>query len=108
MPDSTVLSGGSQSHNGGGHHRPSELIVQDVEERLSWSGGLDTSGVTVRAEDGEVILEGTVDSRPVKRMVEDLAESVAGVVDVHNRLRIRRRDEVHRTAGGAPAGPAGP
>jgi osmotically-inducible protein OsmY len=46
----------------------------------------------VQVENGEVILEGTVDSRPSKRMAEETAETVSGVHDVHNRLRIEERD----------------
>jgi osmotically-inducible protein OsmY len=34
-------------------------------------------------------LPGTVDDRRAKRLAEDLAESVSGVKDVHNRLRVR-------------------
>jgi osmotically-inducible protein OsmY len=35
--------------------------------------------------------EGEVVDRPSKRLAEDLVEGLAGVVDVHNRLRIASR-----------------
>ena len=38
--------------------------------------------------DGEVSLDGSLGSRQAKRLAEDLADSVAGVRDVRNGLRI--------------------
>lgn len=73
-----------------GYERSSERTVEDVSERLMWNGDLDASEIEVSCDDGEVTLEGTVDSRQAKRTAEDLAESVRGVRDVHNRLRIDR------------------
>ena len=43
------------------------------------------------AERHQVTLNGSVDSRRTKRLAEDVAERCAGVVDVHNRLRIADR-----------------
>jgi hypothetical protein len=82
-----------------GYERSGEIIREDVCERLTRHGRLDASGIRVTVEQGEVVLEGTVDSRAAKRMAEDTAESVAGVRDVHNRLRIRGQD----TAGAGSA-----
>jgi hypothetical protein len=42
---------------------------------------------------GEVTLEGTVEDRWMKRMAEDLVEDCSGVKQVHNRLRIKGREE---------------
>ncbi len=38
-------------------------------------------------------LDGIVENRAEKRLAEDCADSVPGVVDVHNRLRIRQPDK---------------
>ena len=38
---------------------------------------------------GEVVLSGTVDSRYSKRLAEDIAESVMGVSNVQNNLRVQ-------------------
>lgn len=73
--------------------RPSESIRNDVCERLTRHGELDASRIRVLVENGEVILEGRVESRVAKRMAEDTAETVAGVRDVQNRLRIDYGDE---------------
>jgi hypothetical protein len=40
---------------------------------------------------GVVTLSGTVNSREEKRMAEDIAQSVSGVSDVQNNLRINRQ-----------------
>jgi hypothetical protein len=61
---------------------------------------VDGTEITVSVGDGEVTLDGVVDNRAEKRLAEDCADSVPGVVDVHNRLRIRQPDK--------PAGHAGP
>jgi hypothetical protein len=71
-----------------GYQRSEEAIRNDVCERLTRHGGLDASRIRVLVEKGEVILEGRVESRTAKRMAEDTAESVMGVRDVQNRLRI--------------------
>jgi hypothetical protein len=71
-----------------GYRRADERIREDVCEFLTEDGHVDASRVEVRVEDGEVTLEGSVDSREQKRRAEDLAEIVLGVVDVHNRLRL--------------------
>jgi hypothetical protein len=73
-----------------GYTRSEDAIREDVCERLTRHGGLDASGIRVRVEEGEVILEGEVDSRHAKRMAEDTAESVSGVREVRSRLRVSR------------------
>lgn len=71
-----------------GYVRSDERIEAEVCERLTRHGRIDASDVEVSVKDGEVTLAGTVGSRRMKRMAEDVAESVMGVVDVHNRLQI--------------------
>lgn len=74
------------------YRRSESAIREEVCERLTRHGQVDASGINVRVENGEVVLEGDVDSRAAKRMAEDAADSVSGVRDVHNRLRVRPRD----------------
>jgi len=73
-----------------GWQRPDERIEDDVCERLEQRGDVDAIDVEVRGQNREVTLEGTVNSRWEKRIAEDIAESVGGVTEVHNRLRARR------------------
>jgi hypothetical protein len=72
-----------------GYRRSDERIAEDVNEGLTRNSRLDPSDVEVRVENGEVTLEGEVESRAAKRLAEDIAEAASGVFDVHNRLRIR-------------------
>jgi hypothetical protein len=94
-------------HTGRGpqdYRRSDERIEEDVNERLTQHGQIDASDVSVSVRNGEVTLQGTVDSRQAKRMAEDVAESVSGVQDVHNHLRLRQREQGGQaTAGGEPA-----
>jgi osmotically-inducible protein OsmY len=61
---------------------------------------VDPSAMGVQVVNGEVILTGTVSSRFEKRLAEHLADSVPGVTDVDNRLKIGKLEA-------APQAPAG-
>ncbi|WP_204743196.1 BON domain-containing protein [Pseudocnuella soli] len=71
-----------------GYQRSQERIKEDVCHRLSDDDRLDASEVEVEVQDNEVILSGKVHSKEEKRRAEDLAERIAGVSNVTNRLRI--------------------
>ena len=62
--------------------------------------------MNVRVAAGEVTLDGGVESRHAKRLAEDIAESVIGVTNVQNNLRVRRERTPASTsdymAGSAP------
>jgi osmotically-inducible protein OsmY len=72
-----------------GYQRSSQRIEEDVCERLSQHGLLDASDIQVKIADGEVTLTGTVGSRQEKRMAEDALDSISGIKDVHNQLRVQ-------------------
>jgi hypothetical protein len=80
-----------------GYRRPDERIQDEVCESIARSG-VDAREVEVAVEAGEVTLSGTVASREDKRALEDLADDVYGVEDVHNRIRLVRA----RAEGDAP------
>jgi hypothetical protein len=73
-----------------GYRRSDERIKEDVNDRLSDDYYLDASDVEVTVTNTEVTLTGTVNSREDKRRAEDLAESVSGVSNVENRLRVKQ------------------
>jgi hypothetical protein len=75
-----------------GYRRSDERIREDVSERIARSG-IEAADVEVRVESGEVTLLGYVIYREDKRRLEDLAEDVFGVEEVHNQLRMRREAE---------------
>lgn len=62
-------------------------IYEDVCERLTEHTDIDASEIEVKVENNEVTLEGTVADKRQKRLAEDVAASVKGVHDVHNRLK---------------------
>ncbi len=75
------------------YQRSDERIEEDVNDRLTWHGGIDATDIQVGVEDGVVTLAGEVNSRREKRMAEDTAESVPGVWDVDNQLKVKNRNQ---------------
>jgi osmotically-inducible protein OsmY len=71
-----------------GYQRSDDRIKEDVCEQLSENSFVDASDIDIRVEGAEVILTGTVHSKEEKRRAEDLAESVLGVKNVQNQIRI--------------------
>lgn len=70
------------------YRRSDERLREAVCDRLSDNEWLDASEVEVNVAAGEVILTGNVDSRYAKRLAENIAESVSGVSNVQNNLRV--------------------
>lgn len=70
------------------YQRSDERIYEDVCEALTLHDWIDAREIQVSVEDGEVTLEGTVDSRWIKHVTEDLADEILGVREIHNRLRV--------------------
>lgn len=77
-----------------GYKRADERIHEEVCETLTRHGGIDAKEIEVEVEGGEVTLKGMVEDRNQKRMAEDSAEAVSGVMDVHNQLRTRFRERM--------------
>lgn len=74
-----------------GYSRSPEALKERVCERLQDDGRIDASNIEIECNDCEITLKGTVKSRSEKRLAEDCAESIRGVEDVHNRLRIDKQ-----------------
>lgn len=77
------------------YRRSDERVREEVCDRLTDNEWLDAADVEVSIAAGEVVLTGTVDSRYAKRLAENIAESVAGVTNVQNNLRVHN----YQTAG---------
>lgn len=71
--------------------RTDERIYEEVCDRLAQHGQIDASDIEVKVENGEVTLDGTAPDRRQKRLAENVIESIWGVNDVHNHLRVRDR-----------------
>jgi osmotically-inducible protein OsmY len=96
-----------------GYRRSDERIKEDVNDRLS-EGYLDASDIEVVVLNSEVTLTGTVNRRSDKRKAEAIAESVTGVTNVENRVRVKQSgigtyglDTTTNTGPMATAGPTG-
>jgi hypothetical protein len=72
-----------------GWKRSDERIREDINERLTDHPDIDATELDVQVRDGEVTLTGTVDERHMKRLAEDIAESVSGVRELHNNIRVQ-------------------
>jgi osmotically-inducible protein OsmY len=71
-----------------GYQRSDERISEDVNDRLTDDWYVDASDIEVSVNNCIVTLAGRVNSREEKRRAEDIAESVSGVTDVSNQLRV--------------------
>lgn len=80
---------GTQGKAPKGYTRSDARIREDVCERLMYSP-YDASDVEVTVTNGEVTLSGVVHTRADKWGIEDVAEAVLGVHDVHNQIRLIR------------------
>jgi hypothetical protein len=88
---SGAAAGASYSGRGPkGYTRSDDRIREDVCERLSENDEVDASDIEVQVNDRKVTLTGTVETRRMKHIAEDLAEAVSGVDDVDNRVTVRK------------------
>ena len=80
---------GSRRNRSPRYRRPDERILDDVWHRISLAA-VDPQDVEVEVNAGVVTLSGRVSTRFEKRVLEDIADSVFGVQEVHNHLRLAR------------------
>ncbi len=71
-----------------GYSRPDERIYDDVCQALARDREIDSSEIEVVVVGGEVTLGGSVPVRWMKLRAEAVTDTVPGVVDIQNRLRI--------------------
>jgi hypothetical protein len=81
-----------------GYQRSDDRIREDICDRLTRHGRLDATDIHITVNNGEVTLDGIVDTREAKRMAEDVAESVDGVRDVVNHLKTYRGGSEDRSS----------
>ena len=80
-----------RDHRGRGpanYERSNERLLEDACERLTHDSRVDASNINVTADNNEITLDGTVDSRMAKRRAEDCVHDISGVNHVQNNLRI--------------------
>jgi hypothetical protein len=84
-----------------GYRRSDERIREDVCDRLMVDPRIDASEIEVTVKDGEVILSGMVHSREEKRLSEHVVETISGVHDVQNTLRVSRWQDARSMGAGS-------
>jgi hypothetical protein len=90
-PNPYDMSAGSYAGRGPRNYKRSdERILEDINERLTHHPLIDATEIEVSVQEGEVILRGSVDQREAKRRAEDVADSVSGVKNVRNELRVQQ------------------
>jgi len=72
-----------------GYTRSDDRIKEDICDRLTDDASIDASEIEVKVSNAEVTLTGTVDSREAKHRAEDCAETIPGVKNVQNNLRVQ-------------------
>lgn len=72
------------------YQRPDERMREDIIDRMTQHGQLDASDIDIAVANGEVTLTGSVNTRSEKHIAEEIAESVSGVRDVTNQLKVRQ------------------
>jgi osmotically-inducible protein OsmY len=89
--------GGTQGHFSGrgprNYKRSDQRIEEDVNEQLTQHSMIDASDIEVSVQNGEVTLRGHVDHRDAKRLAEDITESVFGVKQVNNQIKVKHHGE---------------
>jgi len=85
------FGGSSRSAGPKGYTRSDDRIREDLSDRLMGGWGIDASDVEIQVQGGEVTLSGTVSDRRQKYHIEELADSILGVKDVTNQLRVKRQ-----------------
>lgn len=75
------------------YQRSDDRIREEISDRLTDDSRIDASEIVVEVRNCEVTLSGTVIDRDQKRRAEDLAESITGVRDVTNNIRLARQTE---------------
>ncbi|MBO0856849.1 MAG: BON domain-containing protein [Chloracidobacterium sp.] len=73
-----------------GYQRSDERICEDINDRLTDDAHVDATDIEVTVNNCMVTLTGRVGSREEKHRAEDIAESMKGVKDVNNQLRVSR------------------
>jgi hypothetical protein len=82
-----------------GYMRSDERVLEDINDRLTDHPELDATEIEVKVNNCDVTLTGAVDSREAKHIAEEIAESVSGVRNVQNNLRIEEEEPTRKRGG---------
>jgi hyperosmotically inducible protein len=86
-----AVEAGAPHRDGDGfaHRFDNANLCARVRTRLAWNGATHNADIAVSADNGTITLSGTVASKEVRSLAEQLAADVRGTVHVDNRLLVR-------------------
>jgi osmotically-inducible protein OsmY len=73
--------------------RSDERLADDIRDILTNDPELDARDIEVEVEGGAVTLSGAVADSDAKLLAEELVETLPGVREIHNRLRVEPRED---------------
>jgi hypothetical protein len=76
-----------------GYRRSDSSILEEANEALYESYEVDATNIEVQVKEGIITLTGTVIDRDSKREAENCVETINGVLDVRNELRLAPPEE---------------
>ena len=86
------------------YQRSDERLREQIVDRLMDESDVNLEDVEVEVKQGTVTLSGTVESRRCKHEIEDTVDSIWGVNDITNNLRVKREDTSSMGSTGGSAG----
>jgi hypothetical protein len=89
-----------------GYQRSDERLRDEIYDKLIRQTNIDVSDVEVAIDEGVVSLSGMLSTRWEKHQVEDIVDSIWGVKDIHNNLRVRSAGD-HEGSADSGAGDGG-
>jgi hypothetical protein len=73
--------------------RSDDRLADDIRDILTNDPELDARDIEVEVEGGAVTLSGAVADSDAKLLAEELVETLPGVREIHNRLRVEPRED---------------
>jgi osmotically-inducible protein OsmY len=102
-PQQSGMRGRFSGRGPKGYQRSDQRIQEEINDRLTDHPEIDAYEIEVKVNGGEVTLTGFVNERFAKRLAEDCVESVGGVKQVHNQIRVQQESgtgpQQRKTAG---------
>jgi len=71
-----------------GYQRSDDRLREEVIDKLLQQSDIDLDQIEVQVSQGDVTLSGTVENRRVKHQIEDVIDSVWGVKEITNNLKV--------------------
>lgn len=93
LPGDVEVIGRHSESESARYRRPDADIFQEITSDIMEDPTLHTERIKVHVEEGEVILQGTVDSDDSRIEIEERIQEMLGVLAVRNRLSVENQHE---------------